>query len=311
MDLARNAAPTMTRNVVIDQLAPTVGGIQVPASIVGGSAASFATSAIDNLDLISSNYTLTYSAVPANSGLTALNIRAAGPTLGVAFDNVLTTAASFSVNVPFFIRSVATTTAGGAPQNNGGAGIPTQIGVRAYDAANNPSPTSTAAINPANVPQTNPTNFTAAPAGANPAATMISFQVSNAATPISNCPAAGCAGGVAPANPTTINLTATATGNEAATYQFINPFTQVQFYYYDGGYAGAPGEWVLIGAAVAPVVTDNNPPTIRTFTWTLPAFDPPAILGTGVPLNVIAIGVNAAGDGLVSANNTVITLTNP
>jgi hypothetical protein len=311
MDLARNTAPTMTRNVVIDQLSPTAGGIQVPASIIGGAAASFATSALDNLDLISSNYTLTYGAVPVGDPVANLPIRAEGPALGVAFDNVLTTASSFSVNVPFFIRSIATTTAGNAPQNNGAAGIPSSIGVRVLDAASNPSATSLNPIQPANVPQTNPTNYTVAPTGANPLATMISFQVSNAAANVSNCPSATCAGGVAPANATTIALTATSTGNEGTTYQFINPFTQVQFYYFDTGYAGASNEWILIGSAVAPVVTDNNPPTIRTFTWTLAPFDPPAALGSGAPLRVIAIGVNAVGDGLASAVNANIALTNP
>jgi len=318
LDLARNATATMTRNVVIDLQAPTVGGIQVPAALTGGASASFATSAIDNLDLISSDYSLTYNTLPSGAAGPFLVIRAAGPALGVAFDNVLTTSSSFAATVPLFIRSIATTTAGNAPQNNGnqvpgpGAGLPTQIGVRVYDAANNPSVVSNAAINAANVPQTTPTNYLAAPAGANPAATMISFQVSNAAANISNCPTATCAGGVAPANATSVALTATSTGNEGATYQFINPFTQVQFYYYDSGYAGASNEWILIGSAVAPVVTDNNPPTIRTFTWTLsPAFDPPAALGSGATLKVIAIGLNAVGDGLASAVYANIPLTNP
>jgi len=302
LDLARNAAPTMTRNVVIDFLPPTVGGIQVPAALTGGASASFATSAVDNLDLISSNYTLTYAQVATGSGQTSLNIRAAGPALGVAFDNVLTTAASFSVATNFFIRSISSTTAAGAPQNN--PGLPNQIGVRAYDAANNPSATSNAVIAPANVPQTNPTNFAAAPA-TNPLGIMRTFQVSNAAASVSNAPA-----GTTPVNPTTVALTATATGDEGTTFQFINPFTQVQFYYFDSGYATASNEWVLIGSAVAPVVTDNSTITTRTFTWTFPGFDPPAALPAG-SLYVIAIGLNAAGDGLVSAVNGNITLTNP
>jgi len=80
LDLARNAATTITgtatptitgasstsasgfRQVVIDQQAPSMGGIAVPASITGGSSASFATNAQDNLDIISSDYTLTYAA---------------------------------------------------------------------------------------------------------------------------------------------------------------------------------------------------------------------------------------------------------
>jgi hypothetical protein len=306
LDLARNTAPVMTRNVVVDQVAPIVGGIAVPATVTGGTSASFATSATDNLDLISSDYTLTYAAAPAGGPVANLPIRATGPALGVAFDNTLTTASSFSVAVPFFIRSVATTGAGNAPLNNGGAGLPATMAVRVYDAAGNASAPGTTTIAPANVPQAGRVDFTVAPAGANPGATMINFQVSNSNL-ISNCPAAGCTGGVAPVNATSVTLTATATGNEGANFQFINPFSQVQFYYFDT----VTNEYVLIGAAVAPVVTDNAGITIRTFTWTLSTpFDPPAALGTGA-LRVVAIGVSSSGDGLASAVSSGITMTNP
>ncbi|MEP6493993.1 MAG: hypothetical protein ABJF01_15025, partial [bacterium] len=92
------------------------------------------------------------------------------------------------------------------------------------------------------------------------------------------------------------------------TFQFINPFTQVQFYYFDN----VTNEYVLIGAAVAPVVTDNATVTVRTFTWTLTtAFDPPASLTTPGTLKIIAIGVNALGDGLATAVNANVNLTNP
>jgi hypothetical protein len=179
--------------------------------------------------------------------------------------------------------------------------------IRAYDAANNPSAPSTAPIAAANVPQTGRIDFTVAPTGANPAATMISFLVGNTATNISNCPAAGCAGNVAPANPTTVTLNAVSTGNEGPTFQFINPFSQVQFYYFDT----VTSEYILIGTAVAPVVTDNATVTVRTFTWTLTTpFDPPAALGTGT-LKIIAVGIASTGDGLASAVNALITMTNP
>ena len=52
---------------------------------------------------------------PVNSS-SQLLIRATGPALGVAFDNVLTTASSFSLSVPFFIRHVDITDAAGKPQ---------------------------------------------------------------------------------------------------------------------------------------------------------------------------------------------------
>jgi hypothetical protein len=307
IDVARNTGNTVTRTVVVDRAAPIMGGIAVPATVTGGASASFATSASDNLDLVSTDYTLTYGITPAGAAQ-PLNVRAQGQAIGVAFDNTLTTASSFSLTVPFFIRNVASTTAGGAPQNNGV--IPSQIAVRAYDGAGNPSAPGVSAINAANVPQANLTNYAAAqPNGA--VFTGTGFTVSNAVANISNCPAApvGCAGGGNPVNPTTVVLTATAQGTESAAvpaFQFLNPFTQVQFYYLDP----ATNEWTLIGSVAAPSVTDNAAQTVRTFTWTLPAFDPPAALGVGA-FNVIAVGVNALGDALASAQNANITLTNP
>jgi hypothetical protein len=302
LDLARNAAPTMTRQVVVDQVAPIVGGIAVPATIAGGASASFATSATDNLDLISSDYTLAYAAAPTGGLVANFPIRATGPALGVAFDNTLTTQSSFSVAVPFFIRSVATTGAADIPQNN--AGLPASMTVRAYDAANNASAPSTAPIAAANVPQVGRIDFSIAPAGGT---AMGAFKVGNTATNISNCPAAGCAGNVAPVNPTTVTLNAAASGPEGGATQFINPFTQVQFYYFDT----VTSEYILIGTAVAPVVTDNATVTVRTFTWTLTTpFDPPAALGTGT-LKIVAVGVASTGDGLASAVNALITMTNP
>jgi hypothetical protein len=241
-----------------------------------------------------------------------MNIRASGNDIGVAFDNSLTTQASFSLNVPFFIRSVATTTAGGAPQNNGA--VASNVAVRVTDAANNVSAPGSSPIQVANVQGgAGPfTNFAAVQAnGAQ--FTGTGFTVSNAATNISNCPGATCTGGVAPANATSVTLTATAQGTEQATtpaFPFQSPFTQVQFYYLDTGYAGASNEWILIGSAGSPSGSDNAGQTIRTYQWSV-SFDPPAILGSGAALNVIAVGVNASGDALATANNANITLTNP
>jgi hypothetical protein len=336
LDFARNAATTVTgtatptiagasaagapgyRQVVVDQTLPVAGGIAVPASIVGGTSVSFATNAADNLDLVSSDYTLTYAASPSGNALANLPIRAAGPAIGTAFDNVLTTSASFNIAVPFFIRSIATTTAANAPQNNGGAGLPTSIAMRAYDAANNPSTVTPATntgfsnIGAANVPQTGRTDYTVAPTGANPLAVMQTFAETNAAKNISQCPTAGCAGGGSPANPTTVVLTAAATGAEGANFQFLNPFSQVQFYYLDVAPPAGSGEYIFIGSAVAPVVSDNAGLNVRTFTWTLAtAFDPPVQFVAPVNLNIIAVGVNAQGDALASAVNVAIALTNP
>jgi len=311
IDLARNTGNTITRQAVVDRSAPRMGGIAVPSVINGGQSVSFATSAVDNLDLVSADYTLAYATTPSGAAA-PLSIRSQMQSIqnSVAFDNTLITAASFSIVVPSFIRMVATTTAGGAPQNNGV--LAGSIAGRAYDGADNPSAPEVQAISGAAIVQTSPTNYAAVQAGGG---TLTNFAVSNAAANVSNCPPAGCAGGAAPANATTVTLTAIAQGTESAgtpAFQVANPFSAVQFYYLDTGYIGASNEWILIGTAVAPSVTDNATQTTRTFTWTLGTpFDPPAAMGGGQLLRVIAVGVNAAGDALASAVNLNVVLTNP
>jgi Big-like domain-containing protein len=289
VDLAQNAAPTLTRVALVDRAAPTMGGIAVPATITGGASAAFATSAVDNVDLVKVNYSLTYPAIV---------IRSPAPDIGVAFDNTLTTSSSFSLTVPSFIRSVAVTNGTNQPQAGGTA--PTQIAVRVIDAAGNPSNPGVAPIAAANVPLTSLTNFSALQSNG---ATFSTFAVTNAATNISNGPTTPAA------NPTTVALVAQATGNEQVgppAFQFLNPFTQVQFYYQDP----VSTEWLFIGSTTAPVVTDNPAATVRTFTWTFSGWDPPASLPLGA-VNVVALGVNAAGDALLSQTNANITLTNP
>ena len=304
LDQARNAAPTLTRTIVIDRAAPVMGGVGVPGTLVGGATASFATSATDNLDLISTDFSLTYALNPTGNPAGAFLIRANGPTLGTAFDNVLTTSASFSLNVPGFIRNLQTTAAGGAPINNT-AGLPTSITVRAYDAVGNVGPSAPAAIAAANVPQANLTNYALAQAGTGQ--TFQTWLVTNPATAISNCPTSGCAGGAAALHPSNFTITANAVGSETAVpgQQFSPPFTSVQFYYFNPAF----GEWVFIGATSSAVGTDNTPPTQRTFTYSF-SFTPPSFLPAG-PMNLLAVGVNASGDALASPANANITLSNP
>jgi hypothetical protein len=309
-DLARNAAPTLVRAVVVDRQAPTVGGVAVPATVIGGQSTGFATSATDNLDLVSADNSLAYSVTPAGAAQ-ALTIRSQSQAIGTAFDNVLTTSASFNVNVPFFIRNIQGTSAAGAPL--GGAGTPQSITVRATDAGGNSASSGAVAINGANVPQTNATQFSTNQTNPNQAAPNAngsqfkSFMVTNVAANVSNCPA-GCTA----ANATSITLNASATGTNSSAggnvFQFQVPFTQVQFYYQDP----SSGEYFFIGSTGAPIVTDavtGATTADRTFTWSL-SFKPPVSLGTGT-LRVIAIGVNNSGDALVTPVNATTTLTNP
>ncbi len=306
-DLATNFTALPSRTALVDRQAPVMGGIQVPATLTGGQAVNFATQATDNLDLISSDFTLTYAIAPAGLA-NNLAIRAPGPSLGVAFDNTLTTASSFSFAVASFVRTIATTSAANAPQFN--PILPTNVTGRTYDAGSNQSAPSTSAITAANIPLIGTgiapqTNFTLPQPNT---AVFQTFQVSNAAASISNCDPTAVAG--CPAHATTVNLTATATGTEGAgppAFQFLNPFPAgLSFYYNDP----VTLEWILIGTVPAPSVSDNVTATIRTFTWTFGGWDPPTALGTGA-VNIVAIGVNSVGDGLASANNAAITLTSP
>jgi hypothetical protein len=274
--------------------------------LTGGQQAVFQTNATDNLTLASADFTLAYAISPAGSP--ALNIRMPGATLA-SFGTILTQSTFNLVDTVFF-RTVASTDGAGHPQDN--AALPTAITARTYDAANNQSTPVNALIQAANIPLTGAgvtplTHFTALQANG---ATFSNFQVSNAPTQISNCSPAVCP---TPAHASTVVLTATANGTEQAgppAFQFQNPFPRgVYFYYFDNG----TGEWILVpgGVVPAPSVSDDITATTRTFTWTAAAWDPPLSLGSGGSIGVIAVGVNAAGDALVTAGNGNITLTNP
>src|SRR5262249_41227397 len=127
-DLATNVTALPSRTVLVDRERPVMGGIQVPATIAGGTSVNFATNATDNLDLVSSDFSLRYPV----GGITS---RPPGPTLGATFGSTLTTAASFSYNVPFFVRTLVGPT-GNVP-NAPAPNRPDQISGCVYDGAFN------------------------------------------------------------------------------------------------------------------------------------------------------------------------------
>jgi hypothetical protein len=290
------------RQVLIDPMAPVMGGISVPATITGGTNVSFATNAQDNLDLVNYDYTLRIPIAAIGNLAANLPIRSAQNTIpgAAAFDNVLTTQWTGALVVNNFIRDLSTTDGTNAPQNN--PVLPDQITGRVYDAAANPSAQVDQPINPVNIPQANRVDFTAQQAGA-AGTVMTSFAVTNAAVNISNVPSGSTN---TPANPTSVNLTAQVIANETAANPYQNPFSAVQFYYQDPN----TGEFILIGTANASTVTDNNTVTQRTVTFGL-AWDPPQSLGAPGAIRILAIGINTTGDALVTQPNVNITLTNP
>src|ERR1041384_7780025 len=81
-----------------DTQAPAIQGtVAIPSFIQGGTTVSFGVSATDNLDLISSDYSLQYGNNPTGNAAATFIIRTPGPTIGTAFDNVLTTSSAFSL----------------------------------------------------------------------------------------------------------------------------------------------------------------------------------------------------------------------
>jgi hypothetical protein len=75
------------------------------------------------------------------------------------------------------------------------------------------------------------------------------------------------------------------------------PFTRVEYYYQN-----AAGNWVLIGQAPAGVL--NQTVTNRTWTYTF-SWDPDSTIPTNAALPVVAIGIDAQGDAVVTAGFTV------
>jgi len=306
-DQAGNTTTPITTQIVEDAANPTAGPIDAPTTLTGGSSATFPAAATDNLDVVAGMVALHYNTV----GMILEYPQVGGP--GAAFDNVLTTSGNVAPVVPVFIRNLGTAPGAGQPTTAVAANAPDSIYVSAIDEVGRVGSTN-------NVLLTNLTSFTqpSNTGSANPFATTFTggFIVNASAGVVSDCPAAGCAGGAAAANPTSTVLTATAAGTSGT---FTNPFANVQFWYQVGG----AGPWFLAGTATSFTSRDTGPSGQRfwdyTLTWTPPKSTQPSIVTgnvnslTGCPLNVTvrAIGITSSGDGLLSSNTQPITLTNP
>jgi hypothetical protein len=149
------------------------------------------------------------------------------------------------------------------------------------------------------------------------------FALSANNTTVSNCPTpvagsaqttgCGSVGTSAATNPTSTTLSASASGTTAT---FNNPFSSVTYYY-----QRTPGaDYIKIGTSTTATVSDNGTANGRTWTYAF-TWDPPVVdqygnvlapqFGAASPtVNVIAVGVNANGDGVVTSPVT-LTFTNP
>jgi hypothetical protein len=328
-DLANNvAATTFTAQVLEDDSQPTILSIDIPGTLAGNSTVSFPTSASDAAAGKVGDIVGSWAAI--NYGTPAITLQYPVTTggAGVAFDNVLTRTATVTPTAPNFIKNLQVSAGGTtAPANvpatltpgtGGTAGTPTTLRVSAIDAANNVSANAAIDFNtqPSQLTGTG-TNFSAAGSGATFFTGGFAITANN--TIVSNCPAAGCAGGAATVNPTTTTITATASGTSGA---FNNPFAAgtVQLWYRPTGtvtWFQAPATDVTIGTVS---FADNGTQRqwIYNLTWNPPDKTPVSAVGApltltppaGGTVDVMVIGVNGNGDA-VATPIQVITLTNP
>jgi len=326
-DLANNvAANAFNATVLVDNSPPTTFGVDLPAVLQGGTTVNFAAGATDAAvgavgDITGSWATLTYSVTSF-----ALQYPLTTFGAGVAFDDVLTRSATAMPSVQNFIKNLQVSTGGtSAPTSTssitipGVGGAPSSVTVSAIDAADNVSNSGsgTVVLNAIVQITGGGTNFTATGAGATFFTGGFSIGASN--TTVSNCPAAGCAGGSA-ANPATTVMTAVASGTSGV---FNNPFSlgTVQLWYRPTGttiWFLAPSTDVSIGI----VVSDNGTQRhwIYNLTWNPPAATPASASspkgslsptnGGSINVDVMIVGVNGNGDG-VATPIQVITLSNP
>ena len=268
-DQAANRTPVNTRQYVYDVTAPDQGPMQIPLQITG-STVSFTTFATDNLDVISANSSLLYPGVASIRNPTDV-------ALNTPFDGTPNTRADFNVVFNNFMRSLA-------PDINTAGVRPNQVTIRAVDAAGN-SNGEIDFIPSDRIPSTGPAfstqgvqAFTTATSGAN----VCNPTSSTACT-----------------TPESRTLSANVTG---ASGVFQSPFARVDFWY-----VGAGGELIFIGSSTSASAVDNG--TNRVYTYGGVAFNPPSSFVAGNAITVYAIGVSAAGDGVMAtpvAQNVVL-----
>ena len=278
-DTAGNVTAPVMRMVLVDNTAPTfTGGLTVPGSIADSGSVSFTPTINDNLDLKSAQLSVRYASITA---LAANGIRVDSASLG-SYGMPLTLTASPTLTVNPLWATVQMVNGAGLPLAPTANDTANAVVVRAVDVAGNAALLTQAL--PSSQITTTEKDFTTSG--------IASFAVTNAATNVKNT-----TGAANPSVPTTVTLTAQV---QASSLAVNNPFDSVVFWYVDG----ASGMLVRIGSASAAVQTDNS--STRFFTYSL-SWDPPASLGSGGSLTIVATGVKGSS-ALVTQANTNITL---
>jgi hypothetical protein len=287
MDRGGNLSTPIARTYLLDATAPIVQGISVPG-LIGGTTVQFNSTATDNVDLKSAAFEVAY-APPSG----AVNLFYLADDYGPNFDATRVTSATINAVIPFFIAQLQGTSGTGAPVPFlDDHGIANSVSIRAFDAANLASSPSTTTI-ASNV--SSPTGFTSAQ--------LTTFAEKNTAVTVSNRADVG----------PTVTLSAAAQLSSSSAQSANVPFAQVCFYYQQSaeGYANdntvLAGRLVNAGCVTTPDVTDVANVS-RTWTYTLPSFDPPRALGTSSSVKLYAIGMDSGGVGILTPVNTQVVL---
>jgi hypothetical protein len=258
-----------TRLYLYDITAPAFsGGISLPALIAGATTNTFAATATDNLDL---------NEIFGDVAYPLATLRYPSQSIG-SFGPPLEQSAAVSYAVSNWIRCI-----NAAGSFAVASGQPTDITLTVSDQADNVF------------------SMTSAPFGAN--AQTCTGSVGNIAAAdilsfIQNAPNYGAGNtqvdlsgnGTAPSG-NTVTLSAVA---DVALNSSADPFSRVDFFYDDGGV------WVKIGTASAVLAQTQ---TNRTYTYSF-VWDPAAPLPAS-PVTVVAIGVDAQGDAVLTGTQVV------
>ncbi|HEX6314741.1 MAG TPA: Ig-like domain-containing protein [Gemmatimonadaceae bacterium] len=281
VDQAGNSTSLVTGQVNgLDVVAPTFsGGISLPPVIAGAMTNTFTTTVADNLDLGSIFGVVAY---PVGS-----NIQYQTQTIGAFGAPLEQSSANLAYAAADWIRCL-----NAAGSFAAAAGPPTGITLSVTDQTS--------------VPATNTTSLASAAFGANAqacsgsvgniAATDInSFTVNLPVYPGTKTQVDLDGVSLATASATTVTLSAVA---DVALNSSADPFTRVDFYY-----VNTAGNLVKIGTA-APQLAQTQ--TNRTYTYSL-VWDPAAPVQTGA-VTIVAIGVDAQGDGVFGTGGPAVTI---
>lgn len=262
-DTAGNVTEFETITFLFDDEAPAfTGGLTIPNLLTPGTSYSFTPAITDDIDLDVAYLVAEFA--------TGFDIRFDSEDLG-SYGLPLTQSAAPTLTFAALPRSFQQVDATGNPVANPGSDI-TTITARAYDVAGN-----TAVVQQPIPAQ----NLAAAPAAADWTAASIGIDSFTVAAPVAGFDVENDATINAGGAPETVDLVAEVL---ASGLDINNPFDNVTFWYQDAD----TGEWTLIGTATATVST--NAANERIFRYTFTAWNPPAELGTGVSVNVIAAG---------------------